>query len=193
MSVKPKSSYSTKVVARNILRHSFTIHKDNIEVVKQYCYLGIFFSFSGSFKDACNTLYDKALKAFYMLKQVQPHHNIKLALKLFDTLVLPIISYGGAIWGPFYAQKANTDNFMSICNNAPLEKLNVRFCKYLLGVHRKSTNDAVRGELGRFPLLISVLNNSHRYFNRIKSLPDHSLVKTSYLDMFFISFLLFVV
>ena len=57
------------------------------------------FSSSGSFNYACNVLYDKSLKALYMLKQIQPLCNAKIALKLFDTLVLPILSYGGVVWG----------------------------------------------------------------------------------------------
>ena len=90
-----------------------------------------------------------------------------MALTLFDSLVLPIISYGSVVWGPLLAQKVNTNNFKNICNDAPIEKLNVKLCKYLLGVHRKSTNDAVRAELGRFPLLIKVLHYSHRFLQRV--------------------------
>ena len=36
--------------------------------------------------------------------------------------------------------------------NSPLEKLNVHMCKYALGVGKKTTNMAVYGELGRYPL-----------------------------------------
>jgi hypothetical protein len=35
------------------------------------------------------------------------------------------------------------------------EKLNLKFCKYLLGVNKRSTNIAVLSELGRMPLFIS--------------------------------------
>ena len=111
-----------------ISRHSFYISNTHVEIVKQYCYLGIMFSSCGSFKSACESLHDKALKAFYMLRQIQPHNNIKLTLKLFDTLVLPILSYGGAIWGPLFAQKVHISNFLSVCNDFPLEKLNLRLC-----------------------------------------------------------------
>ena len=162
--------------------HIFKLHATSIEIVKQYCYLGIVFSSSGSFNHACNILYEKSLKAFYMLKQIQPHYNVKIALKLFDTLVLPIVSYGGVIWGPLYARKVNENNFMTSCNDSPIERLNVKLCKYLLGVHRKSTNDAVRGELGRFPLLISILNNSFQYMRKMEQSCTHSLVKISCMD-----------
>ena len=160
----------------------FSIYDTRLEIVKQYCYLGIIFSSSDSFNNACSVLYDKALKAFYLLKQIEPQHSVTLSLKLFDTLVLPILSYGGVVWGPLYAHKTNLQNFMNICNYSPIEKLNVKMCKYLLGVHRKSTNDAVRGELGRFPLLITILNNSFRYFEKMKTRCNNSLAKISCMD-----------
>ena len=39
------------------------------------------------------------------------------------------------------------------------EKLRLKFCKFLLGVHKKSTNLAVQSELGRFPLHFDILSN----------------------------------
>ena len=117
-----------------------------------------------------------------MFKQIQPLHNANIALKLFDTLVLPILSYGGVVWGPLYARKITEKNLMSTCNDMPIERMNVKLCKYLLGVHRKSTNDAVRGELGRFPLLITILNHSFQYFRKIEKSTICSLAKISCLD-----------
>ena len=35
--------------------------------------------------------------------------------------------------------------------------MHIRVCKLMLGVHRKTTNNAVQGELGCYPLLISML------------------------------------
>ena len=174
----------TKVMIFNkgghkISRYQFKIYETVIDIVQQYCYLGIIFSSCGSFKRACNLLYDKALKAFYMLKQIQPHNNVKIAFSLFDALVLPILSYGGIVWGPLYAKKVTTANFMSSCNDSSVEKLNIKMCKYLLGVHKKSTNDAVRGELGRYPLLIKILDYSYRYFRKINSSSSDTLVRLS--------------
>ena len=106
----------TKVIIFNkgghkISRHKFILHDSSIEIVKEYCYLGIVFSSSGNFKNACNVLHDKALKAFYMLRQIQPHNNIKIAFNLFDTLILPILCYGGIVWAPIHANNVNVTNF----------------------------------------------------------------------------------
>lgn len=37
--------------------------------------------------------------------------------------------------------------------NLPCQRIHLKFCKYLLGVHSKSTNVLVLSELGRFPLI----------------------------------------
>ena len=177
----------TKVIIFNkggkrYCRHKFKIRGMDIEIVNKYCYLGIIFSASGSFTNACDALFDKALKAFYKFKQLHPQNNAKLAARLFDALVVPILTYAGVVWGPLYAHKISTDNFFTTCNDSPIERLNVKLCKYLLGVHKKSTNNAVRGELGRYPLLINVLENSVRYYTRILNASSDSLVKLSCSD-----------
>ena len=177
----------TKVVIFNrggykISKFAFLLNDNCIEIVQSYCYLGIMFSSTGSFSKACDALYDKALKAFYKLKRIQPQNNVRQALKLFDTLILPIVSYACVVWAPLYAINMNQDNLFDLCNTFSSEKLNLKFCKYLLGVHRKSTNAAVRGEIGRYPLLISMLNLSARYHDRIYSLGNSTLVKMSCFD-----------
>ena len=117
------------------------------------------------------------MKAFDKFKRLQPQNNVRQAIKLFDTLILPIVSYACVVWAPLYAVNINKETLYELCNNSPMEKLNLKLCKYLLGVHRKSTNAAVRGEIGRYPLLISMLNLAARYHERIQSLEHSSLVK----------------
>ena len=47
--------------------------------------------------------------------------------------------------------------FWQKISSLPFETVHTRFCKGALGVHRKATNIAVMGELGRLPLSISVI------------------------------------
>ena len=76
---------------------------------------------------------------------------------------------------------------MSVCDMSPIEKHNVKLCKYIIGVHKSSTNVAVRGELGRYPLLINILDHAVRYANRTDSLDNHTIVKLSCPDSFWSS------
>ena len=43
------------------------------------------------------------------------------------------------------------------------EKLHIEFLKFSLGVHKKSTNEAVMGELGRYPLYINILLTAFKF------------------------------
>jgi hypothetical protein len=48
-----------------------------------------------------------------------------------------------------------------------------------LGVNRKATNVACRGELGKFPLLLTIKKNIINYFKHIYQLPDDRIAKQS--------------
>ena len=178
----------TKVVIFNKGGHKFSSFKFNlngadVDIVQSYCYLGIIFSSCGSFNRACEALTNKALKAFYKFKQIHPSDNVLLALKLFDTLVTPIATYCGSIWGVLCTGK-NTDVYdINLYDKPPLEKLNIKLCKYLLGVNKFSVNHAVRGELGRYPMLINVLNMCTKFKSRVSSLSEDNLMKKSCLEL----------
>ena len=179
----------TKVVIFNKGGHKFSSFKFDlngspVEIVQSYCYLGIIFSSCGSFARACDALTDKALKAFYKFKQIHPYNNVLLSLKLFDTLVSPIATYAGSVWAVLCTGKSFDVHDLNYYDKAPLEKVNLKLCRYLLGVNKYSCKNAVRGELGRFPMLINALDMSSKMKLRIFTLPDDNLVKLSCLDMY---------
>lgn len=59
-----------------------------------------------TFSPAIKTLRIKATRAIYAIKAKIKLNNIpiKLALKLFDALVKPILLYASGIWEPFLNQ-----------------------------------------------------------------------------------------
>ncbi len=50
-----------------------------------------------------------------------------------------------------------------------IDKLHIKFCKNILGVHSKSTNLAVIAELGRYPMIIQISTLVIKYWLRINS------------------------
>jgi hypothetical protein len=64
----------------------------------------------------------------------------KLALDLFKKVVMPICLYGSEIWGITH----NIKKFFKRCDILPLEKVVLHFAKFVLGVHKKSSNAGVR-------------------------------------------------
>ena len=55
------------------------------------------------------------------------------------------------------------------------ENLCMKFYKYILGVHSKSTNIAVLGDLGRSPLNIDIICSIMKYFQRLQGLNENHL------------------
>ena len=109
-----------------------------MKVVNSYKYLGIFFSTRLSFYHPCQDLVSRAKRALLciMTKLYRTDCNsIKfLLLKIFDAQVQPIVLYGAEIWG--------LDSSSSVIDNVHLFGL-----KRYLGVHRRTPNDLVYGEV----------------------------------------------
>ena len=68
-------------------------------------------------------------------------------------------------------------------DKTPNEKVHLRFCKTFLGLNRKASNHAARGELGRNPLQIMILKRVLNYILYLNSKENNSVVK----QMFFTS------
>ena len=65
--------------------------------------------------------------------------NAEDKLKLFDSMILPILCYGCEIWG---------------FHKAPdIERIHIKFLKQILSVKQNTCNATVYGELGRFPII----------------------------------------
>ena len=74
---------------------NFYCCKAKLDIVKTYCYLGVEFTCSGSFKCARDCFTDKAQKAMFSLKALinQFQLPIKNSLRLFHSLIKPIALY----------------------------------------------------------------------------------------------------
>ena len=115
----------------------WTFGKNILEQVDEYCYLGITLHFSGTFKRAQKIIYGKALHAYHSIfKSFSNVENvpIKLMLKLFSSIVTPILLYGCEVWGPHLLGRINSfdmfkKKFFQI--NSAIEKLHLKFCKSL--------------------------------------------------------------
>ena len=146
-----------------------------IENVRNYTYLGVTVSSSGCFNEAKTDLYGKGLKAYFKFCKSFGDHKPKVStfLHIFDHTVKPVLLYGSEIWGTFHPNKLkNEQSFYKLCNEFTIEKLNIKACKFILGVNKRSTNAAVMGELGRFPLLFSVFVNIIKYWLRLVDSED---------------------
>ena len=164
----------TKVVIfRNggVLSHNdFWFYGDtNLEIADGINYLGLNLSYTGKFSCTQRNIADRSLRAFYALKR-DVHELVNLSApmlcRLFDKLVAPVILYASEIWG-FHASLL-------------VERVHLKFCKWLLKVPNCTTNEMVYGELGRFPMLINRKIRILKYWVKIVNGKACPLVKQMY-------------
>ena len=106
--------------------------------------------------------YFKVLKFCKCLGQVPPI----VAIKLFNSLVLPIILYGCEIWFPLINQTLKT-------------KLNVYQLKNMK-TKLNSQHLCVYGDLGEYPIDQKIICQTIKHWIRIVNLPEDNIVKQMY-------------
>ena len=156
---------------RFIRNQQFYIEKSMIEAVNQYTYVGGVFTPNGKFKQNQIILKNKAMKALFSIKKsilCEKMLNPKLCLKLFDCLIVPILSYCSEVWG---TEITSVDN----C----LESLCMSYLRFILGVSTRTPFEGIRSELGRFPCKIKLNMSVIRFWCRLNSLPGDHILKNA--------------
>ena len=158
-------------------KHQFKIYNKIIDNVNEYKYLGIVINKKGSFTTALDDLSCKAKRAIYaMNSKINIRFlSVKTLLKLFDSLICPILLYGSEVWEPFL----NHDKDKWDTN--PIEKIHTQFMKRILGLNRSTSTTLIRGDLGRFSLQSMIISRNLKYLKQIKKKKDETLVKQAFL------------
>jgi hypothetical protein len=60
-----------------------------------------------------------------------------------------------------------------IYHNLEIEKLHIKFSKYILGVNKRASNFATLSELRRFPLHFDIIKSMIRYWYRLENLDSN--------------------
>ena len=132
---------------------------------------------SGKFNSAIDDLSHRALKAKFKIRQLMSSVNVipvRTFLKLFDAVIQPILLYGSEIWGP------EVLNIEYLNLNSKIEKTQIKYLKSILQVNSKTTNIAVLLELGRFPLQYQIAMAMIKYWVKVISSPENSLIREAY-------------
>ena len=109
-----------------LIRRKFYLGKERVDMTREYKYLGLLITPSINLNSVLCDLKDRALRAVAAMKTKLGHlfrKHILISLHLFDSLIKPILLYGSDFWGCLTLPKDN-----------PIEKVQMRFCKELLGV-----------------------------------------------------------
>ena len=122
----------------------FTMRGAEIEIIKEYKYLGIYFSQSGAFASAKKHIAEQANKAVFSLLKNIKHLSLPfdLQIDLFEKTIKPILLYGCEIWG--------------VGNNDVIEKVQLNYFKQICGLKRSTPSYMLYGELGIMPLEVDI-------------------------------------
>ena len=151
---------------------TFLFNNKPINIVEEHKYLGCIFNSCTSprnniFKNMLKYSSEKALKAsFATIKKCNTLGNIspKVGLQLFDTCVLPVISYSAGVW---------TTGKPIDC----IERVQLKFLKFLLGVKASTCNNAIYGETGRFPLYLDQQLKAIKFWLHLEGKANCTIVK----------------
>ena len=176
----------TKVVLFNSRKQdNFFLNSKLLSQAESYCYLGIVLQRNGTFKTGIENLTLKGKRAYHSWASDFSVYNktpIDVIMKLFDTLVKPILLYGSEIWGAFSKSlmHENYKKYLLNCNSK-FEIFFTSICKSILGVRKTASNLGVKAELGVFPLSLLIMQKLIHYYVRLSEMDNTALVKKALL------------
>ena len=143
---------------------NISVDNKPIDNVKSLKYLG--FTISSKNCNFGNTPTDLSIKAKRAIFALNNRIKLsllptRLALKIFDTQISPILLYGAEVWAPYCG--FNFPNW----EKSDTEKTHTQFLKRILGCDIHTPNLMIRGELGRRPLLCDAIRKSVLYIKYI--------------------------
>lgn len=129
--------FSKRKVRKNI---EYYLNGKKLEIVDTFTYLGVLFKYNGCLIETRKKRIEQAHKALFSIYKLIQNESIPIdvKLKMFDSMVEPILLYGSEVWG-------FEDMYL-------IEQVHLKFCKRILRVRNTTANFMVYGELGRFPL-----------------------------------------
>ena len=127
-----------------------------------FCYLGMKFHKNGNLEPRVKALMEQALKAAnkFLALSKRMSFDIKVKLKLFDSLVSPILLYASEVWG--------------ISEYEHIDKIHIKFCKNILGVRTQTPN---YGDLGRYPLSVIAKERCIKYWLNVLANNNSLMIK----------------
>ena len=146
-----------------------------IEVVSEFRYLGFTFHEYEGLDFGSSVLLSAGKRALFALKsRCHALHisHFPTILRLFHTLVTPVLLYSSEVWFPF----THVTKSSPLMKTSKLELFFRSFLRSTLGIRKSVPNEIVYLESGQNPLFFKAFDASIKYLNR---LTNPELVPTS--------------
>jgi hypothetical protein len=158
-----------------------SVQGKRLPVCKVFKYLGVWFH---HMKGAAYNVQQAANRGKFAiaclhrkLYDLDVGSNVKLALKLYDSLVMPAMLYGCEVWGTCMLGTG------SLADSVVLpEKVHRNFIKFTLKMRHNTKSWVAFREAGMYPLQHSCLHRMLAFLDRVLALNDGEYVKMAMLD-----------
>ena len=123
---------------------NFTFNDETLEVVDSYTNLGAIFATNGKFSLNKDHILQQAKKALFGLNQKLRMLKLPIAtcIELFNTYILPILTYACEVWG--------------FINTKEFDTFQLSFLKSLTLLRKSTANCMIYGDTGQFPISIHI-------------------------------------
>ena len=166
--INPDKSQIVHFRQKSISRSSylFKVGSNVIKSVSQYKYLGLLLNEHLDFKVTADHVAKSAMRALGLIiakSKVCGGLPFNCFKQLYESIVLPTIHYGSAIWGHKQFSSINSVHYKA--------------CKYFLGVRKFTSNAAVIGDMGLVPPVVNQYESITRQWCRMVNMADTRLNK----------------
>lgn len=155
---------------------AFTCGGAPITVESEFKYLGIQVHASHAFSRAAAARAAAGTRALHAMRRRCTELGLispTLHMRMFDTMVLPVLSYGAEIWAPQLVAAAQE------CANS---RVQLSFLRQMLGVRQSTASLVVLAETGRKPLAVHWSLQLARFWNTLLAADEGSLVQRALAD-----------
>ncbi|MEW8547526.1 MAG: reverse transcriptase family protein, partial [Candidatus Thiodiazotropha sp.] len=148
-------------------KQHFYFNNTELEIVKEYKYLGIFLSRSGTFITAKKYISEQANKALFSLIKKIRNLNLPfdIQIDLFNKTIKPILLYGCEIWGT-----GNCDI---------IERVQLKFYKYIFNLKKTTPSFMIYGELGITPIILDIKSRIISFWTKLTAVNDETKTLSS--------------
>lgn len=153
-----------------------------VRVSEQFKYLGVTLHSTKGVSAAVNVLATAGSKASFALNgrfRSMGMMDLVLKLRMFDTVVSPILTYCSEVWAPDLL--TGFQSFEDVLNN-PLERVHMAFLRNLGYLPQSVSRVILLRELGAHSLSRAWISLCVNFWNRMVALPDDCLLKQALLD-----------
>ena len=162
--------------------HCFSFKREPLEICKIYPYLGTIITNNGNFKINIEELCKSVRRAMYTLLGGTNNFasgNLRMLLKLFDRMILPICTYNCEVWGStFFTKKFVPSDFLNERQlKNTVDMLHCVFIKQILGVSSKASNWAVLSETSRSSMISGIMTRMISFWKHLQDSPSPIIQK----------------